>query len=187
MKCSLHITGGTAFLIAAGGILTTTGCESSLPNRDPSGEVFPTVSGRDLEDAPIDLPSDLAGEPAVVLVGYVQGSQFDIDRWMLGMVQSGSELRLVEVPAVGGWFPDLFLQPTIDEGMRSGIPAENWTSVVTLYGDDADRLQRFTGTERPRNARVLLLNPEGTVNWFWDQGYSPGRLVQMLEVAAESK
>ena len=187
MKRSLFITAGMVFLIGIGGIVLIPGCESPIPNRDPSGEVFPTVSGRDLGDAPIEIPSDLAGSPAVVLVGYVQGTQFDIDRWMLGMVQSGSELRLVEVPAVGGWFPDLFLQPTIDDGMRSGIPAENWTSVVTLYGEDADRVQQFTGTERPRNARVLLLDPTGTVNWFWDQGYSPSRLVQMLEVAAESE
>ena len=187
MKRRLYITAGIVFLVVIGGIVLVPGCQSPIPNRDPSGEAFPAVSGRDLEDTEIQLPSDLAGSPAVVLVGYVQGTQFDIDRWMLGMVQSGSKLRLVEVPAVGGWFPELFLQPTIDDGMRSGIPAENWTSVVTLYGDDADEVRRFTGTERPRNARVLLLDPSGTVSWFWDQGYSPGRLVQMLELAAGSE
>ena len=187
MKRSLIIAAGSILLVCTGGLFLLPGCESPIPNRNPSGQVFPSVSGRDLEDTQIQLPSDLTGSPAVVLVGYVQGSQFDIDRWMLGMIQSKSELRLVEVPAVGGWFPELFLQPTIDEGMRSGIPAENWTSVVTLYGDDAERIRAFTGTERPRNARVLLLDPAGTVSWFWDQGYSPGRLVQMLEAAADSR
>lgn len=180
------MTLGTAFLISIGGLLLVSGCESPIPNRNPSGEVFPSVSGRDLEDAPIDLPSTLRGSSALVLVGYVQGTQFDIDRWMLGMVQSGADLRMVEVPAVGGWFPDLFLQPTIDDGMRAGIPAESWSSVVTLYGEDADQVRRFTGTERPRNARVLLLDPTGTVAWFWDQGYSPSRLVEMLEAADSS-
>lgn len=181
MKRRLHIMVTSAFLIGLGGLLLVPGCESPIPNRDPSGEVFPAVSGRDLDDASIRLPTALSGSPSLVLIGYVQGSQFDIDRWMLGMVQSESELRMVEVPAVGGWFPDLFLQPTIDDGMRSGIPAENWSSVVTLYGEDAERIRRFTGTERPRNARVLLLDSKGTVTWFWDQGYSPARLVQMLK------
>ncbi len=187
MKCRADIVRRIGVLLAMIGIPAIYGCQSPLPNRNPTGDAFPPVTGRDLEDSEIVLPLDLAGTPALVLVGYVQGTQFDIDRWMLGMIQSESDLKLVEVPAVGGWFPELFLQPTIDEGMKAGIPAENWSSVVTLYGEDAERVRRFTGTQRPRNARVMLLDTNGSVAWFWDQGYSPTRLVQMLEVAASAE
>ncbi|MCP4834619.1 MAG: hypothetical protein GY895_07605 [Phycisphaera sp.] len=187
MKRRLTIVLGLFVLMGTGGILLVPGCGSAIPNRNPTGEILPTVGGRDLDDAPIVLPTALADAPAVVMIGYVQGTQFDIDRWMLGMVQSESKLRLVEVPAVGGWFPDMFLQSTIDNGMRSGIPAESWSSVVTLYGEDAQKIQEFTGTERPRNARVLLLDSNGLVIWFWDQGYSPARLVEMLETASNPK
>ena len=187
MKRRLSILIGLPVALLVGGILFVPGCGSTIPNRNPTGEAFPAVSGRDLDDVSIELPSALAEAHAVVMVGYVQGTQFDIDRWMLGMVQSESTLRLVEVPAVGGWFPDMFLQPTIDDGMRSGIPAESWSSVVTLYGDEADKLREFTGTERPRNARIMLLDSEGLVIWFWDQGYSPTRLVEMLKTASDPK
>ena len=168
-------------------IVFAPGCGGAIPNRDPSGDPFPSVEGRDLEDRPVELPGEVAGAPAILMVGYVQETQFDIDRWTLGLLQSGTKLRLMEIPAVGGWFPATFLQSTIDDGMRSGIPAEDWASVVTLYGDDADRVQAFTGTERPRNARILLLDEDGLVRWFWDQGFSPSRLLEMLERAGADR
>ena len=168
-------------------VLFAPGCGGTIPNRDPSGDPFPPVEGRDLEDRPSELPGEVAGAPAILMVGYVQATQFDIDRWTLGLLQSGTEIRLMEIPAVGGWFPATFLQSTIDNGMRSGIPAEDWASVVTLYGDDADRVQAFTGTERPRNARILLLDGDGRVLWFWDQGFSPSRLLELLERAGTDR
>ena len=173
-----------SIFLVSGMMLFAPGCQGAIPNRDPSGDPFPTVAGRDLEDRPIALPVEVGGAPAILMVGYVQETQFDIDRWTLGLLQSGTEIRLMEIPAVGGWFPATFLKSTIDNGMRSGIPAEDWASVVTLYGEDADRTQSFTGTERPRNARILLLDEHGVVRWFWDQGYSPSRLLEMLEQAA---
>jgi len=159
------------------------GCSSPIPNRNPVGETFPVVSGRSLEDAPVDLPAAVSGEPAVLLVGYLQDAQFDIDRWALGLAQSGTGVRRMEVPAVGGWFPAMFLQPTIDDGMRAGIPERDWPAVVTLYGDDAERVRTFTGTERGRNARVLLLDDRGVVRWFRDDGYSPANLLEMIDLA----
>ena len=119
----------------------------------------------------------------MLLVGYLQDAQFDIDRWALGLAQSGSEVRRMEVPAVGGWFPAMFLQPTIDDGMRAGIPERDWPAVVTLYGDEAERVRRFTGTERGLNARVLLLDDRGVVRWFRDDGYSPANLLEMIDLA----
>ena len=156
------------------------GCQGPVPNRDPVGETFPQVKGRDLDRDTVELPGEIAGSPAILLVGYLQDTQFDIDRWTLGLLQADCRIRVLEIPAVTGWFPEMFLQPTIDEGMRAGIPPEDWAAVVTLYGEDADRLQQFTGTERARNARVLLVDPEGRVAWFWDRGFSPARLLEML-------
>ena len=82
-----------------------------------------------------------------------------------------------------GWFPDTFLQGTIDNGMRAGIPAEDWGAVVTLYGSDATRVQELTGNENPRNGRILLLDDRGVIRWFWDQGYSSTRLLELLKLA----
>ena len=73
----------------------------------------------------------------------------------------------------------------IDNGMRSGIPAEDWAIVITLYGKEATPVAKFTGTENPRNGRLLLLDKEGVVRWFWDQGFSASRLMELKKLAIE--
>jgi hypothetical protein len=162
-------------------LLTLCACSSPVENRDPVGEVFPTVEGESLAGEPVVLPDALAGEPAVLLVGYVQDTQFDIDRWLLGLVQAEAPLRVLEVPTVRGLVPSL-LSERIDSGMRAGIPEEAWQDVVTVY-DDARAIVELTGSERPRNARVLLLDAEGRVVWFHDRGYLPTLVLDLLATA----
>lgn len=150
-------------------------CTSTVENRDPMGESFPEVIGKSLEGEQITLPLD---EPSVLLVGFVQGAQFDADRWLVGLLQISPEVRIFEVPTVVGFFPFLF-EDTIDGGMRNGIPKEDWKSVVTLYGDAADEILQFTGNEKPRNMRVLLLDGNGKVRWFHDRGFSASKLLEL--------
>jgi hypothetical protein len=171
-------------MVTGAGILTLTSCSTPTPNRNPTGDPFPPVSGESLKGEAIELPAAVAGDPAIFMVGYVQATQFDLDRWTLGFAQAKAKIRVVEVPAVVGWFPNVFLQSTIDNGMRAGIPSEDWGSVVTLYGADAQRLQKLTGNENPRNGRILLLDDRGEIRWFWDQGYSSTRLLELLELAS---
>jgi hypothetical protein len=153
------------------------GC-SSYPARDPSGETFPPVAGESLDGKRVALPEDLAGSPAILLVAYKQKTQFDIDRWVLGLLQAGVDVRMVEVPTIRGSAPRLFAAG-IDEGMREGIPPPEWGSVVTVYGD-ASKIAAFTGDEG-RNARILLLDGKGRVAFFHDRGYSPATLLRLKE------
>jgi hypothetical protein len=150
---------------------------SSIENRNPTGEAFPQVTGRSLEDNVVSLPGDVAGAPAILLVGYVQETQFDLDRWILGLLQAQTPGQLLEVPTIEG-MAGLF-SDSIDSGMRSGIPSEDWGSVVTLYDEDAARVVRFTGDQRPRNGRVILLDSTGNVIWFHDRGYSARHLLEL--------
>jgi predicted transcriptional regulator len=53
---------------------------------------------------------------------------------------------------------------------------------VTVYGKAARPIAAFTGNERPRNMRVLLLDRDGKVVWFHDEGYSPRELLEMIGV-----
>ncbi|MEO0576643.1 MAG: hypothetical protein AAF004_14355 [Pseudomonadota bacterium] len=160
--------------------LTLLGCSSALPNRDPTGERFPTAIGESLQGETITLPDALAGEPAVLLVGYKQDTQFDIDRWILGLAQVEADVRLLELPTIPGMVASM-ASGFIDNGMRSGIPEEDWKVVVTLYGGAAKPVANFTGTENGNNARVLVLDAAGTVVWFSDNGYSASKV---LAVAA---
>ena len=170
--------------IAVGGVIASlTSCTTPIPNRDPTGSTFPIVRGESLEGRTVELPSAVSGSPAILMVGYLQRTQFDLDRWTLGFGQAETRIRVVEVPAVVGWFPSTFLRGTIDDGMRAGIPSEDWGAVVTLYGADSERIQALTGNENGGNGRILLLDGRGEIRWFWDQGYSSKRLLELLEVA----
>ena len=75
--------------------------------------------------------------------------------------------------------PTLF-SGLIDEGMRSGIPRDDWGGVITLYGDNASAIAAITGNENELPARVLLLDSQGRIVWFHDEGFSP-RVLRELD------
>jgi len=180
------IRGSLIAAIAAAGVavaLPLNGCASTRENRDPTGEMFPTVIGQSLEKERTELPADLAGQPAVLLIGYKQRAQFDIDRWILGLLQAEVDARIVEVPTIPGLATGL-ASGWIDDGMRSGIPREDWGSVVTLYGGAAGPVADLTGTENGQLTRVLVLDADGRIAWFDDEGYSARKallIAQLIE------
>jgi hypothetical protein len=90
-------------------------------------------------------------------------------------------VRTFEVPTLPGLVPRL-LAGTIDGGMRRGIPAEDWASVVTVYGDGA-RIAEFTGNEDGLTGRIVLLDRAGKVVWFHDRGFSVAQLKALLTAA----
>lgn len=161
-------------------------CTTTFPNRNPVGETFPSVAGETLEKERVELPKAFEGAPALYMVGYIQETQFDLDRWTIGLVQTSFPCRIIEVPTIPGAIPSM-IKGTIDEGMRKGIPSEDWASVITLYGDNATPVAEFTGNENPRNGRILLLDKNGTVQWFWDQGFSAKRLMELNKLATKLK
>jgi hypothetical protein len=154
-------------------------CGSTRPNRSPLGEVFPSVQGTALDGEEWSLPEDLSGETAILLIGYKQNAQFDIDRWLIAFAMAGVQSKVLEVPTIEGLAPGIF-SGQIDGGMRSGIPEVVWEAVVTIYGD-APEVVEFTGNENGLNARVLVLDPEGRVVFFHDGGFSVPDLDAMLE------
>lgn len=163
--------------------LLLTACSSSWPRRDPTGERFPTVRGQSLEGAEVVLPDVGAGAPMLLLVGYQQNAQFDLDRWLLSLDQAGVKVKAYEVPTIPGLLPGMF-SGMIDGGMRRGIPREDWGGVVTVYGDAA-AIAAFTGNEDGLTGRVLLLDAGGTVAFFHDRGFSVGSLRRLEEVLAQ--
>jgi hypothetical protein len=98
-------------------------------------------------------------------------------------MQAGVKVRIVELPTIHSRIASVFAD-TIDDGMRGGIPSEDWSSVVTVYGSAARPIAEFTGNERPRNMRVLLLDRDGKVVWFHDEGYSPRELLGLIDTLA---
>ena len=164
---------------------TAVSCSSTsdYPRRNPIGERFPSITVTPLDGGTKAFPEVFAGEPVLVLVGYLQRSQFDIDRWLIGITQVDLPVKFVELPTISGMVPSL-IGDFIDSGMRTGIPSELWGGVMTVY-DDAELVQEFTGTENGLPSRVLLLDEQGTVLYFHDRGFSPFELKRVQELLAE--
>ncbi|MEM6512596.1 MAG: hypothetical protein AAF660_06255 [Pseudomonadota bacterium] len=163
--------------------LSLSACSSTVENRDPVGEPFPSVTGQTLAEQTINLPGDLAGKPAVLLVAYKQRTQFDVDRWLMGFLQAGIDVQLLELPTIKGLVPSL-ASGWIDDGMRSGIPKEDWSVVVTLYGDAAKPVVDLTGNENGQNTRVIVIDGDGRIVWFDDTGYAARKVLAIGELIA---
>ena len=157
--------------------LLLSACSTSYPNQSITGQDFPSVTGQTLENESMALPEDLQGKLSLLLIGYKQDSQFDIDRWLIGLDMTQTQVAVYEVPTIQGLFPRMF-SPLINNGMRAGIPKPLWKGVVTIY-KDGDQVQAFTGNENPNNTRVVLLNAQGKVIYFYDQGFSVDALNQL--------
>lgn len=170
-----------AITVAVSVLCVVAGCSNPVPNRNPVGEPFPAVVGESLEKESIELPKDLAGEPAVLLIGYAQDAQFDIDRWLLGFLQLELDARILELPTIPGLAPTIASR-WIDDGMRSGIPREDWGVVVTLYGSAAKPVAELTGTTEGRRARIIVLDADGRVAWFDDKGYSARKAMDVAKL-----
>ena len=176
---------GVAAVLIVSSFMLNLGCAVSHDRRDPTGELFPTVAGVALDGAAIELPTIGEGAPLLLLLGYQQDAQFDIDRWLLGLDQVGIDVKVFEVPTIAGMIPRM-ISGTIDGGMRRGIPEEDWGSVVTVYGE-ADAITSFTGNEDGLTGRVVLLDASGRVIFFHDRGYSVGALRRLQAALKESE
>ena len=171
--------GAAALAVAVGGFLAA-GCSSTYERRDPTGEAFPSVTGSSLEGREIQVPAAFAGSPVLLLIGYEQNTQFDLDRWVMGMQMAGISVATYEMPTIPGLVPGMF-SGSIDAGMRRGIPQEDWGSVVTVYGD-GDEIAKFTGNADGLPGRIVLLDKNGRVAFFHDRGYSAGTLEKLAAV-----
>lgn len=153
-------------------------CRSTIPNKEARETAFPSVIGKALDGKEVRIPEDFAGKLVLLLIGYEMETQFDLDRWLVGLLQSKTPVRFFEVPTIPGLVPGLF-SGKIDDGMRSGIPKEDWGGVVTVYGSDASKIVELTGNERDRNGRICLLDGKGRVLWFHDRGFSASKLMEL--------
>lgn len=143
------------------------------------GDKMINVKGESLDGKEYSIPKDFKGEKTLLLFGYVHKSQFDIDRWLIGLNMTKTDIKVYEIPTLKGFIPGLF-STKFDNAMREGIPMEIWNEVVTVY-EDGDAIQRFTGNRQPKNARVMLLDENGIIIHFYDRGFSVDALNKVRE------
>jgi hypothetical protein len=79
--------------------------------------------GESLEGVATSMPEAFAGQNTLLLFGYVHKSQFDIDRWLIGLDQTNTKISIYEIPTIKGMVPQMF-STVFDDDMREGIPKE---------------------------------------------------------------
>ena len=160
--------------------LFTMGCSSNYINQSHIGHPFPSIKGESLEKEMVNIPEAFKGENTLLLIGFKQNSQFDIDRWLIGLDMTETQVNVYELPTIQGVFPRMF-STVINNGMRAGIPKSLWKGVITVY-QDGELIQKFTGNKNPNNARVILLNKDSVILFMYDQGFSVKALNQVREL-----
>ena len=158
---------------------------AAYPTKDPTGQMFPPVRGKSLSGENYEIPKAFQDNETLLLVGYKQRAQFDIDRWLLGLSTKSLNVSTFELPAVMGLIP-AFISNKIDKGMRRGIPKEDWAQVITVY-EDAERIAEFTGNEDELTGRVMLLDKRGIVRFFHDEGFSVKALERLATTVRQLK
>jgi hypothetical protein len=157
-------------------VLSACGSTVYAPTVSPNTP-FPRVTGENLKKEKVTLPDSYLGKPTLLLIGYQQRTQFDIDRWILGVLQADVPVQIVEVPTIAGMMPQM-VQGFINNGMRSGIPETDWAAVVTVY-EDAEKIIQVLGNERPQSAYAVLLNKDGQIVWSSNKGYSAAQVLEL--------
>lgn len=165
-------------------LLLLSGCSTTYPNQEVIGQKFPSILGTSLEKENVKMPEMFSEKLTILLVGYKQDSQFDIDRWLIALDMTETTLPVYELPAIQGMFPRMF-STFIDNGMRKGIPKPLWKGVITIY-QDGETVQRFTGNVNPNNTRVMLINQSGEILFFYDQGFSVDALNRLRDLASSN-
>jgi hypothetical protein len=160
-------------------------CSTSYPNQSVKGQIFPSITGQTLEQNELKIPADFDQDVVLLLIGYKQDSQFDIDRWLIGLDMTNTLVDVYELPTIQGMLPRMF-STVIDSGMRKGIPKELWKGVVTVY-EDGEKVQEFTGNENANNTRVALITKEGEILYFYDQGFSVSALNTLRDVLESAR
>ncbi|TDJ68568.1 MAG: hypothetical protein E2O39_12985 [Planctomycetota bacterium] len=162
-------------ILICGGVLPGSG--SQCANRRPLAETFPSIDGQTLSGDPVRIPEDFT-TGALVVIGYVKESAEDVSHWLSALENAGFSVPARSYPKIRGWLPRIFRSKHAVR-LGRGVPDEDPSSVVTLYAE-AEVIGRFTGTEHPQHARLLLLDERGRVTWFHDSGFS-GEATRSLE------
>lgn len=166
-------------------ILLSACSKTVIMDQSQLNQTFPSVIGNGLDEKKVKIPEDFQGSNTVLLIGYKQRAQFDIDRWILGILQADLPLKIVEIPTIAGMIPQV-VQEYIDNGMRSGIPKSDWGSVVTVY-EDADKIINTIGNERPQSAHVILIDKQGKMIWKSNIGYSATQILELKKIVESLK
>jgi len=132
----------------------------------PDAASFPTLGGTNLEKQDIALPTELPGKANLIIFGFVQDHQEDINTWIPRCEELEREVagfRFFEVPFLAGQYR--LIRFWIDGGMRRGIPDRAARErTITVYGGRSAAMRQLGITDLGK-IYAFLIRPSGEVLW----------------------
>ena len=89
------------------------------PSQVVVGQNIIDFEGESLAGEPTSILRAFKGPNTLLLFGYIHKSQFDIDRWLIVLDQTNTQVAVYEVPVIKGMIPKMFSK-VFDDAMRGG-------------------------------------------------------------------
>lgn len=145
---------------------------------------FPSIKALDLAGKPVSLPNDCKGKPTLISVAFVQNAQYQIDTWAKPFMQryvNDSTAYYYEIPMLD--VKNRLSQNFIDWGMRSGLPKEMHSKVMTYYGD-LEPYRKALEMKDMNKAYLFLLNETGVII-YRNEGFAQPEQLKALFTKTE--
>jgi hypothetical protein len=155
-----------------------------------SSDRIPNVDGKSLNGEQVELPKDLRGSNAILIVGFTRKSGEQSKRWELEvskmMACDGQSLQWYELPVLSD-VPRL-VRPLVLRAMRSGLTPELRSHFIPIYSN-SEAWKRSVNFSVPEDAYIALINKSGKVEHLWHGAYdqSSGSELEQLFCASARK
>jgi hypothetical protein len=74
------------------------GCSSQYANKELVGQQLPSIQGESISSEEINIPEAFAGKQTLLLFAYKHEAQFDVDRWLIGLDMTQTQIDIYEIP-----------------------------------------------------------------------------------------
>jgi hypothetical protein len=135
---------------------------------------FPEIQAETLSGKHVAVPGDVKGKPTLFVIGFTRASKDQTGYWSKkipsDMVNFYSVAVLEDVPRL--------VRPAIAHSMKSDTPKEKRDHFLLIYSGQKE-LKEAAGFEKPDDAYLILIDPDGEVAWRFHGPFSHTTLSEM--------
>jgi hypothetical protein len=141
-----------------------------------SPDRIPNVDGKSLNGEQVQLPQDLRGSNAILIVGFTRKSGEQSKQWGLEVNKitacDGQPVQWYELPVLSD-VPRL-VRPLVLRAMRSGLTPELRSHFVPIYAN-SEAWKKSVNFSLPDDAYIALVDKSGHVEHLWHGAYDKSR------------
>ena len=128
---------------------------------------FPIIKAENLNKEEVEIPSQLTGNPKLLIVPFQQWQQRVVDSWIPFLTQLTNDFPgfdFYELPTIRKM--NFVYRRFIDGGMRAGIPSRDTRRrTVTLY-IDKEPFKEVLNITTEDTIHLFLIDSQGNVTWY---------------------